>query len=503
MCDAFARRLPSTYWAHAARRKPELIADELRADGHALTAIPYVPHGYTSPLPLKLGRRFENRAGLMHIQEAASMLPPLVLDAQPGELVLDLCAAPGGKSAQLALQMQNRGTLVVNDLSFERLRALRATQERLGLRNLVLCAQDGSRLLEDHPPVFDRALVDVPCSCEGTLRKRGKWSFKPDQDGEFKQTLVQTQRALLLRALSLTRAGGRVVYSTCTLDPLENEGVVAFVLEEWSRMRELDATLADIDVEPIKLNHFEAHPGITSWEGRVWSDTLKYTCRVYPQDHDTGGFFIASLRLSGSHHQSTEAARAAWRRPEPVNQERLTELLRWSERYYGLTDEHFRDTSIIAGNTRYLSGVSADLITPPADYQVAGLPIVHTRGAVPRLTSAAALEWGRSATRGVCDLDDRVRVDAYYRGESQTIDPSTLTGAIRSGLIVRHQGIGIGLGDLSESQSEDQSEDQSEIHGEAASELTLKSGYPKRLRLAPNRSAFEPPQSARRDHAQV
>ena len=178
------------------------------------------------------------------------MLPPIALDPKPGERVLDLCAAPGGKSAQLSLMMQNRGTLVVNDLSFARLRALRATQERLGLRNMVLCAQEGQTLLKDHLPCFDKVLVDAPCSCEGTLRKRGKWTYEPDE-GQFKRRLISTQKSLLMQALKLTRSGGRVVYSTCTLDPDENEGVISAVLEEWTRMRTRGDVSADVSIEPI------------------------------------------------------------------------------------------------------------------------------------------------------------------------------------------------------------------------------------------------------------
>ena len=501
MCEAFSRDLPSTFWAHPRRRVHTWVADRLRVDGHALAPIPYVEGGYQSDQASKWGRRFEFRAGLIHLQEAASMLPPLILKPKPGEWVLDLCAAPGGKSAQLALQMENTGTLVVNDLSFDRLRALRATQERLGLRNMVLCAQRGETLLRDHPPVFDKVLVDAPCSCEGTLRRRGRWSFEQYNE-QFKRQLIDTQRALLWRALCLTRPGGRVVYSTCTLDPEENEGVVAATLETWARHRAQGSTHLAISLETIDVPHLKTSSGLTSWRGVRWSDELSQSARVYPHHNDTGGFFLASFRLSEDPLWDPRVARQSWRPLEVLPSQERARLSGWTRTSYGIDLPQPSALSLFRGNTRSVSASSVDLHTPPTRYQAAGLPIFYTRGAVPRLTSAAALEWGGLAKTGVCELETTEQVDRYYRGATQYIDRSqvclsndldgvevdvalTQVKSVRGIYIVRYRGVGIGMGSLSE--------ERESLHEGPSSPCLLKSEYPKRIRLTDERSAFESP----------
>lgn len=499
MCEAFTRPLSPTLWVNPSRATSREIVDRLTLDKHIVTPIPFVPEGYRALHPARWGRRIEFRAGLVHLQEASSMLPPLALNPQPGELVLDLCAAPGGKSAQLALMMRHTGTLVVNDLSFERLRALRATQERLGLRNVVLCAQDGRELLAGHPPVFDKVLVDVPCSCEGTLRKRGRWTFDPN-DQDFKRSLVETQRALLSRALRLTRPGGRVVYSTCTLDPQENEGVISAVLDEWSVARARGQVNAELSLEPLEIEGLNASEGLTAWGGERWSDELRLARRIYPHQNDTGGFFLASIRVSAKEEAwSVESARSEWAHPQALSQDDEDQWMGWVEARYGLVsgewDKVRKEGALLRGNKRTLSLVNRDLLLPPTRYQVAGLPVIYTRGAIPRLTSPAALEWGSIVTRGYYELRDRSEVDRYYRGETLEISTTDAhlcpvgggdqsRAASRSGVyITRYQGLPLGLGELR--------------HIAGQPKGSLKSEYPKRLWLSPDRSAFDSPLPAR------
>ncbi len=482
MIEAFTRPLPSTLWTHPSRVSPEWVATRFLEDGHPLQPLPYVPGGYGAPQPMKWGRRFEFRAGLIHLQEAASMLPPLALNPQPGERVLDMCAAPGGKSAQLSLMMENRGTLVVNDLSFNRLRALRATQERLGLRNMVLCAQEGQQLLKDHPPCFDKVLVDAPCSCEGTLRKRGKWSYEPDE-GLFKRQLIQTQRALLLQALRLTTSGGRVVYSTCTLDPDENEGVVHAVLEAWSTLRAKGEVSATLTVEPLSFPGLRTEPGVTRWDGQEWSAELSHGLRVYPHHNDSGGFFVISIAVgewSASSQRRSDEALSTWQRPQRCHSEKRASILGWAESQFGLGGQEWGATRFTETNKRYVSTVSEELVLPPTHYQVAGLPTIYVRGAIPRLTTAAALEWGGKATRSVIELNDQESVDLYYSRETQTLDSDLKSGVY----IPRFQGYPLGLSYIKES--------------EVGSQRVLISEYPKRIELAEGCSAFEGPDAAER-----
>ncbi len=223
--------------------------------------------------------------GWVYGQEEVSALPALVLDPQPGERVLDPCAAPGSKTTQLAALMDDTGTLVANDSNLGRLSALRSNAERCGVTNVAVTHGDARNfsLKPFDMAEFDRVLVDVPCSCEGTIRKN------PDTLDEWSLSHVEgiagVQRGILERAIQVTRDGGTVVYSTCTFAPEENEGVVDWVLDR-----------EDCRVVPFETN-LETRPGVTEWNDETYDDSLRHARRVYPHLNDTGGFFCAKLEV--------------------------------------------------------------------------------------------------------------------------------------------------------------------------------------------------------------
>jgi NOL1/NOP2/sun family putative RNA methylase len=223
--------------------------------------------------------------GWIHTQEAVSTLPPIALDPAPDDVVWDACAAPGSKTTQLAALMGDSGRIVANDRNMGRLSALRFNAERLGVTNAIVTNRDARNYSLDplDVDVFDCALVDAPCSGEGTLRKNpaalDSWSetFLEDVSG------VQTD--ILRRAVQATADGGHVVYSTCTYAPEENEGVLDRVLDaEDCRLVELDP--------PI-----EARPGVTGWQDESFDPSVERAARVYPHLNDTGGFFLAKLEV--------------------------------------------------------------------------------------------------------------------------------------------------------------------------------------------------------------
>ena len=223
--------------------------------------------------------------GWVYGQEEVSAVPALAVDPDPGERVFDCCAAPGSKTTQLAALMGDRGRLVGNDNNLGRLSALRANAERCGVTNLVVTRQDARNFslkpLSGEP--FDRALVDVPCSCEGTVRKNPdaleEWSL------DHVEGIAGVQKGILERALEVTREGGTVVYSTCTFAPEENEAVLQHVLETHEcRLLEFDLDL-------------EHSPGITAWDGERYDGSMRRAKRIYPHHNDTGGFFCAKLEV--------------------------------------------------------------------------------------------------------------------------------------------------------------------------------------------------------------
>ncbi len=225
--------------------------------------------------------------GWVYPQEEVSALPALALDAHPGEAVFDACAAPGSKTTQVAADMDDTGTLVANDRSLGRLAPLRSNAQRLGLTNVVVTNRD-ARNVSMRPfavAEFDRTLVDAPCSCEGTIRKN------PDALAEWSRdylgSVADLQRAILGRAVEVTRPGGVVVYATCTFAPEENEAV-------------LDAVLDDHDVRVVELDlPLDTDPGVREWQGREFDPQVARAERVYPHRNDTGGFFCARLEVGG------------------------------------------------------------------------------------------------------------------------------------------------------------------------------------------------------------
>lgn len=231
--------------------------------------------------------------GWLHGQEEVSALPATVLDPDPDERIWDACAAPGSKTTQLAAQMDDRGRLVATDNNMGRVSALRSNAERLGVTNLALTVEDArnhSLKPFDHD-VYDGALVDVPCSCEGTIRKNpgvlDDWTYNQVEG------TAGVQKGILRRAIQATREGGTVVYSTCTFAPEENEGVLDFILDDEP------CRVVPVDI-PLQSNE-----GITEWnppehdESVAYDESVRHARRIYPHHNDTGGFFCAKLEVTG------------------------------------------------------------------------------------------------------------------------------------------------------------------------------------------------------------
>lgn len=284
--DAFAaalhRPLPTCIWANPLRTTPEALADGLRDQGLAPEPLPWLDHAFRLPADVEIGNRFAYVTGLYHVQEEVSLLPVPLLDPHPGTRVLDLCAAPGNKTAQIATRLANRGTVVANDISYGRLASMRSTLDRLGIANVSTTTYDAA----NYPPesgAFDRVLADVPCSCEGTSRKQPNVI---EQRGAMRD-LTGAQRAILRKAVQRCRPGGRIVYATCTYAPEENEAVVDAVLRDVGPDR--------LRLLPARVEGVASSPGLTAWERHTFHPSLTNAMRVWPHQNDTGGFFVAVL----------------------------------------------------------------------------------------------------------------------------------------------------------------------------------------------------------------
>ena len=250
-----------------------------------LTPVPWCEEGFwierEDEASLPLGSTAEHLSGLFYIQEASSMLPVAALfaDGNAPERVMDVAAAPGSKTTQIAARMANRGAILANEFSASRVKVLHANISRCGIQNVALTHFDGRVFGAALPEAFDAILLDAPCSGEGVVRKDPdalkNWSVESNLD------IAATQRELIDSAFHALRPGGTLVYSTCTLNRDENEDVCL-----WLKAQYPDA------VEFLPLNDLFA-----SAEDAITPEGFLH---VFPQIYDCEGFFVARLRKTAA-----------------------------------------------------------------------------------------------------------------------------------------------------------------------------------------------------------
>ena len=236
--------------------------------------------------PGGLGKSIEHLLGYYYVQEISSMLSILALKPQPHESLLDLCASPGSKTTQAAAMMQNSGFILANDKDLGRIIILNSNLERMSVTNQIVTKREGENLcnqLNKQEMKFDKILLDAPCSGEGTCRSSPK-TFLMWNPGMIKK-LSRTQKRLASSVMKLLKPGGELLYSTCTHAPEENEEVVQMLIDNFP-----------LEIKEINLP-LKTRPGLTEWQGQSFSQEMKKTCRIYPQDNDTEGFFLAKMRL--------------------------------------------------------------------------------------------------------------------------------------------------------------------------------------------------------------
>lgn len=257
---------------------------------YALSPVPWCPAGFylpAEPGPPPPGRHPYHAAGLYYLQEPSAMMVAELLDPQPGERVLDLCAAPGGKTTHLASRMGDNGLLVANETHPRRVWELAENLERWGAHNLLLTNESPQRLAERLAGFFDRVLVDAPCSGEGMFRKSE--SARRDWSPELVRSCAVRQSAILEEGARLTRPGGVLGYSTCTFNPQENEETLAGFLKRHP----------DFDLMQM-ASGTGLSPGKPEWVEAAQAATLERSIRIWPHlAAGEGHFFAAMRRKSG------------------------------------------------------------------------------------------------------------------------------------------------------------------------------------------------------------
>ena len=276
------------------RRNPLKTGTPPALSQFGLTPVPWAENGFYYDAATRPGLSAYHEAGLYYLQEPSAMAPAGLLDVRPGMKVLDLCAAPGGKTTQLAAALQGQGLLVCNEINPKRARILARNVERLAVANALVLNEHPQRLAERFPGFFDRILVDAPCSGEGMFRKEE--AAVTDWSPETVDMCARRQLEILRCASGMLAPGGRLVYSTCTFAPQENEGTVSRFLAE----------APDFSVAAAEAPWFA--PGRPDWVENP-APGIERTFRLWPHQLRGEGHYAAVLEKTADSAVKREMTR--------------------------------------------------------------------------------------------------------------------------------------------------------------------------------------------------
>ncbi len=255
--------------------------DVLKNTGWKLTSVPWCESGFYYEEGIRPSKHPYYHAGLYYIQEPSAMSSASIIEINEGDFVLDLCAAPGGKSTQLAAKLNNSGLLVSNDISATRCKALLKNIELMGIKNAIVTNETPEKLASKYGDYFDKIIIDAPCSGEGMFRK------DPSLAKSWEERAVdycQLQRDILKYAAQMLKSGGQIAYSTCTFSPEENEGMVS-----WFLQHNQNFSLVKIS------DHFGMDQGKPEWLPAL-DDQLIGCGRIFPHKQKGEGHFVAILK---------------------------------------------------------------------------------------------------------------------------------------------------------------------------------------------------------------
>lgn len=425
-----SKPLPRCLWVNTLKISAKELKHYLEKEGCVLEPLVWNTNAFRT-LNSDMGKCWEYSAGLFQIQEEVSMLPVHFLNPQPGERVLDLCAAPGSKTAQTAIRLNNQGTLIANDKSFQRMRAFGQISKRLGLINVSTTIHDG-RTYPRLPDYFDKVLVDTPCSGEGVFRKGNTRDIPPNRKNSLRLQRIQIE--LLKKAITCCRPGGCIVYSTCTFAPEENEAVIDVIVREYS----------DIVVRPVQLDGFQLTPGVSEWRETIFDEAVRNTVRVWPHLNNTGGFFVAVLEKVGAVHWIPQSSRGT---TERIGRQESNTKIEEQKARFGFPDTLFDRYVFSDNNHRGIYLINADN-TPPdnLDIDATGLFFIKTAINYPKLSTAAAMLFGKQATKNKVELTKFQR-DQYFQKEDFELEPTQIKQCSNTGYVICfYAGYPVGVG---------------------------------------------------------
>lgn len=278
--DAFVSAFTEGNPAEGVRLNP--LKSALRPD-FLTDSVPWCENGYYISKKEISGNHPYHLGGLLYFQEPSAMAVAEVLDIQPGDTVLDLCAAPGGKATQAGAKLCGEGLLVANEIVQSRAKILAGNIERMGIKNAIVTNESPEKIETRFKEFFNKIIVDAPCSGEGMFRKEPQAVTEWSEEHTF--SCAARQKNILDSALKMLKKGGMLVYSTCTFAPCENEGVCEYVLENYP----------DMELLPIDL------PMLSEGKGEYIGSSADFsgTKRIFPHKNRGEGHFLALFRKKG------------------------------------------------------------------------------------------------------------------------------------------------------------------------------------------------------------
>lgn len=406
--------------------------------GWQLTEVPWCREGFfveREDRSQALGKDLLHLLGHFYIQEASSMLPVSLLDPKPWEVVMDMSAAPGSKTSQMAACMGNTGIIVANDIQEHRLWTLKTALHRLGVINTIMTKKVGQWFARHMTERFDAVLCDAPCTAQGTIRKDSDALKYCSMDNIEKMARLQVQ--LLESAIHSAKVGGRIVYSTCTLTPEENEGVVWQILNTFSDQVEvIESGLYEKETFQKMIQDSK----VVQASIGVPEEKMFPSLRVWPQTADSEGFFSVLFRKKAPTKDVISMEPISYQETRlPVARQK--DVVASMERQFGTSFLQEGEVLFLKEDQLLVAPPQiADILLPLQDYSL-GLPYAKQ---LPdkrvRITHEVLTLRGEMATKARHDVNQE-KVDNLLKAQDIACDPS-LDGE----MLLYFEGICIGRG---------------------------------------------------------
>ena len=383
----------------------EKLIEQLKRYGIILEPIVNLPSAYRIISGSDVvGKTLEFILGKYYIQSLSSMIPAQVLNPKENEAVLDLCAAPGSKTTQLAELMNNKGTLIANEISTERLKSLVFNVDKMSLVNVGILHGKGELLSRQFENRFDKILVDAPCSALGITQKKGEVSNW--WDVRKAEAMSDQQLRLLISAIKMCKVGGEIVYSTCTLTLEENEFVINKVLNKYP------VELAEIEL-PVS-----SRQGFTNYGTEVLNADLKKSHRILPWEINSEGFFVAKL-IKTDNAEPVERSGRQERKFELIKSSsgKIKKYIDGLSEYYGIQRDIFDSYKfLIKNNDIHFVNTNWN-----SEYLESFNRIGTRLGTIDKrenlqLNPLAAQVLSFAITKNIAELESVAELDIYFKG---------------------------------------------------------------------------------------